>query len=139
MQGEVSIVPFKFKHLPLLHEMLQSQNYLGICDIEMKTLPKIGYIALLNNQPIAAGFLRRVEGGFAQLDTLASNAYFGSQIRHLGVSQVVDTLLAEAKRLKILGIISVTADKGTLERALSLGFRALDDQKVIVLPLPRSV
>lgn len=135
MLDEVSIVPFKYKHLPLLHEMLKSQNYLGICYIEMKTLPKIGFIALLNNQPIAAGFLRRVEGGFAQIDTLASNAYFGSQIRHAGVSKVVDSLIEEAKHLKLRGIISVSSDTGTLKRAIDLGFKALDDQKVIVLPL----
>lgn len=130
----VNITPFKFKHLPQLLEMLSSQKYNGMADINMKTLPKVGYIATMNGQPIAAGFLRRVEPCFAQLDTLVSNAYFGSTIRHLGVSSVVDALLNEAKRLKLKGIISLTGDKGTLERAKSLGFHVVD-QTVIALSL----
>ena len=132
LNHSVNITPFKFKHLPQLLEMLESQKYAGISDITMKTLPKVGFIATMNGQPIAAGFLRRVEPCFAQLDTLASNAYFGSNIRHL--SSVVDALLNEAKRLKLKGIISLTGDKGTLERAKSLGFHVVD-QTVIALSL----
>lgn len=100
----------------------------------MKTLPKIGYIVLLNKQPIAAGFLRRVEPTFAQIDTLCSNAYFGSQIRHIGITKVVDALISDAKSLKLDGILALTEDEGTINRALSLGFHIVD-QKVIGLPL----
>ena len=114
--------------------MLKNQQYMGISNIEMKTLPKIGYICLLNDQPIAAGFLRRVEGGFAQIDTLASNPHFGSQIRHEGISLVVSTLIEEAKRLKLNGILSLTNDSGILERAKSIGFHVIGET-AIGLPL----
>lgn len=127
-------MPFKFKHLKLLHEMLESQSYIGISDIKMKTLPKVGYIALMNGKPIAAGFLRRVEPCFAQLDTLCSNAYFGSKIRHLGVGKVVDSLIEDAKALKLEGILAYTSDKGTLDRAIGLGFHIVP-QTLIALPL----
>lgn len=130
----LNIVPFKFKHLEQLHEMLKSQNYLDISHIEMQTLPKVGYITLLNDQPIAAGFLRRVEPHFAQLDTLVSNAYFGSQVRHEGINLVVAELLADAKRLKLKGIIALTEDKGILKRAKSLGFHTVE-HTVIALRL----
>jgi hypothetical protein len=30
--------------------------------------PKIGYVAYDRNEPIAIGFIRKVEGGFGQLD-----------------------------------------------------------------------
>lgn len=135
MAVEVSIVPFKYKHLELLIEMLKSRDYMGVSEITMKTLPKIGYIALMGNQPIAAGFLRRVEGGYAQLDTLCSNAYFGSEIRHRGIQLVVDTLVNDAKSLKLSGIIAFTSDKGTLERALSIGFHVVASELVIGLSL----
>jgi len=62
--------------------------------------------------PVPAGFLRRVEPCYAQIDTLVSNAYCGSIMRHEGISKVVDALLADAKRLKLKGIIAHTADKG---------------------------
>lgn len=135
---EIDLIPFKFKHLELLYELLQSQNYIGIANITMDTLPKAGYIALLNNQPIAAGFLRRVEGGFGQIDTLASNTFFGSQVRHAGISAVVDALINDAKTLKMKGIIALSSDKGTLLRAEGLGFHVVN-QTVIALPLESPV
>jgi hypothetical protein len=131
---EVNVIPFKFKHLELLHEMLKSQNYARICDIEMRTLPKIGYIALLNNQPIAAGFLRRLEPSFAQIDTLVSNAHFGSIIRHQGIQLVVSSLIQDAKALQLEGILATTSDTGVLSRAKELGFVEVD-QKLIALKL----
>lgn len=100
----------------------------------MKTLPKIGYIATLNNQPIAAGFLRRVEPSFAQIDTLCSSSHFGSQIRHIGISKVVTALVQDAKDLKLDGILGFSMDEGTIQRALSMGFHMLD-QKVVGLAL----
>ncbi len=123
---EISVVPFKFSHLPLLYDMLKSQQYLGISHITMKNLPKIGYIALLKKQPIATGFLRRVEGGYAQIDGLASNPYFGSQVRHEGMSRVVNSLIAEAKDLRLEGILGITKDLGILKRATELGFERVE-------------
>lgn len=111
-----------------------AQGYLGVSAITMKTLPKIGYISLLNNHPIAAGFLRRVEGGYAQLDTLVSNPYFGSKIRHIGIKKVVASLIDDAKTLKLQGIIAFTADQGVLKRAADLGFHTID-QRLIALKL----
>ncbi len=100
----------------------------------MKRLPKVGYIAFMGDHPIAAGFLRRVEGGYAQLDTLVSNAQFGSQIRHEGIKKVVDSLIDEAKVLKLAGIIAFTADVGTLSRAEAIGFHVVK-QSIIALRL----
>lgn len=101
----------------------------------MKSLPKIGYLALMNNHPIAAGFLRRVEGGYGQIDTLASNRHFGSLVRHEGISKVVNELINEAKLLKLHGIVSYTHDDGILKRANALGFQE-SISSVITLKLP---
>lgn len=120
----------------MLVEMHKSQNYLNMSALSMRTLPKCGFIVTLGTQPIAAGFLRRLEPCFAQLDTLVSNAHFGSQIRHMGISLVVDTLISEAKHLKLEGIIALTQDNGTLMRASGLGFH-LVEQQVIALPLKK--
>lgn len=130
----ITILPFKFKHLPLLHELLTSNLYEGICHIDMKTLPKIGYIVLLGKVPIAAGFLRRLEPCFAQIDTLASNAYLGSIIRHQGITMVVDELITHAKALNLKGIVSHTNNPGVLKRAEILGFHVVSET-IIALPL----
>lgn len=130
----ITILPFKFKHLPLLHDLLTSNQYEGICHIDMKTLPKIGYIVLLGKVPIAAGFLRRLEPCFAQIDTLASNAYMGSLVRHQGITMVVDALIADAKVLKLKGIVSHTSNQGVLKRAEVLGFHVVKET-IIALPI----
>lgn len=123
---EISLIPFRYKYLKSLHDLLNSNDFIGISDVNMKTLPKIGYIAMMNGHPIAAGFLRRVEGGYAQLDTLTSNKFFGSQIRHEGIKKVVDALINDAKDLQLRGIIAFTRDLGILSRAEDIGFKTLE-------------
>lgn len=114
--------------------MLESRNYLGLSDINMQTLPKIGYIALLNKYPIAAGFLRRVEGNYAQIDGLTSSPGYGSLIRNKGIELIVNALIDEGKSLRLHGIIGFTSDGGILARAEGLGFHKVA-QTIIALPL----
>lgn len=134
MDNEISIVPFKFKYLSMLTEMLVDRQVTWLDTVTMKTLPKIGYIALMNNQPIAAGFLRKVEGGYAQMDTLVSSPYFGSKIRNIGINKVVDCLLEEAKDLKLTGILAFTGEQSIIDRAKERGFEVFD-QKLIGMRL----
>lgn len=120
--------------MPLLVELHETQKS-DTSILNYRTLPKIGYIATLGNKtPIAAGFLRRLEPCYAQIDTLVSNAYFGSIIRHEGIQKVVDSLIEEARRLKLEGIVCHTQDKGTLARAEALGFHIVP-QTIIALSL----
>lgn len=130
----VNITPFKFKHLDMLIELHESQNSPTAKHIEYKTLPKIGFIAYMGKIPVAAGFLRRVEPCYAQIDTLVSNGMYGSLIRNEGITKVVDSLIEEAKRLKLKGIICHTRDKGTLARAETLGFHIVPET-IIALSL----
>ena len=94
----------------------------GISSEFAKYLPKIGYITMLNDQPIAAGFLRRMEGPYAQLENLISNPYFGSQVRHNGITLVVQALLDEAKSLKLKGVWAFTTDESIIRRSKTVGF-----------------
>ena len=122
----VYILPFKFKYLEQLKEMhLSRDNALG-CDLTMKDLPKIGYIAFIGKHPVAAGFLRRVEPSYGQLDTFLSNPYFGSQIRHQGLTLVTDALLQDAKDLGLSGVLAFTKDASILDRAIARGFKPCD-------------
>ncbi len=101
----------------------------------MKTLPKIGYMAIMNGYPVAAGFLRKVEGGYAQLDTLTTAAHYGGQIRHKAIELVLTELLNEAKVLKLNGIIAFTDDISIIKRSQSMGFNVLSSQTLISLKL----
>ena len=110
----------------MLLDMLTGQEYMALDDFAYKTLPKIGYIALLDKSPVAAGFLRKVEGNVvAQIDSLVSNPYFGSIVRHRGISMVIDQLTADAKELKLKGVYAFTIEPSVIERAESIGFHVL--------------
>jgi hypothetical protein len=120
--AQINIIPFKRSHINMLHEMLESQDF-DPKGITYESLPKIGYIAMLGDQPIAAGFLRRVECDIiAQIDGLVSNKMFGSVIRHEGISKIVDTLIMSAKSLKLQGLIAFTTDITIIKRAEVAGF-----------------
>lgn len=124
---KVHIVPFKYKHLTHLVEMHKQQDYEGLDEMTMQHLPKIGYIAYLDKHPIAAGFLRKVEGGLvAQMDNLVSNPQFGSIIRHKAISLVVDQLILDAKSLKLKGIYAFSTEDAVVKRATSIGFISLN-------------
>ena len=121
---ELNITPFKFKHYKALIEMLKSRGF-PTDKIIMKTLPKIGYMVYFGKEPVAAGFLRRVEGGFAQLDGFVSSPFFGSNVRNQGISLVTDTLIQEAKALKLNGVIAFSQDDGISKRIQELPFTIL--------------
>lgn len=109
--------------------MLKDQNYQE--SITFKSLPKIGYIAMIDDEPVAAGFLRRVEGDVvAQLDGLTSNPYFGGMIRHEGITVVVNQLILEAKILKLKGIIAFSLDSSVIKRAEVIGFTRLSHEVI---------
>lgn len=130
----LNLLNFKHKHYLLLQEMLADQACPWKEFISYKTLPKTGYIILLQDQPIAAGFLRKVEGGFGQFDTFATNPYFGSKIRHEAIELIVNALMDDAKRLKLHGILAFTHDNGILSRSLEKGYQLLPD-KLLALKL----
>lgn len=114
----MDIFPFTPGDLPDLIEMHRSNN------LELGNyLPEIGFIVRDNqNKPIAAGFLRRVEGGLAQLDTYVTNAKAFAIDRHNAIDLLTQTLLNTAKNLNISGLIIITQIESIANRALKLGF-----------------
>lgn len=109
--------------------MLKSNDYPNFDKVSLKTLPKIGYIAMLGDHSIAAGFLRRVECDvIAQIDGLTSNPDFGSVLRHEAISLIVNQLILEAKQLKLQGVIAFTVDKSIIMRAEVIGFTKINHQ-----------
>lgn len=121
------------KHDKDLIDALHLSNNIDNTDIS-DNLPEIGFIATEGAIAVAAGFLRKVEGGYAQIDTLVSNKQMPAEMRHIALAGIVDALINEAKHLKLKGIISFTSDESVLLRAVATGFQ-VSSQAVIVLPL----
>lgn len=111
--------------------MLNTQSF-DVSHVPKESMPAIGFVTYADGAPSAAGFLRRVEGGFAQLDGLVTNANLSGDIRSSSIDLVVENLLSEAKRLNLKGIIAFSRDTNTLIRAAAFGFKDID-QRVIVM------
>jgi hypothetical protein len=130
----IEVTEFQLDFIDIVKGMHLSQNSPSAFTLHPDTLPKIGYIASDSALHIAAGFLRIVEGGYAQIDSLVSNADAPAEMRNKGINLVVDSLINKAKELKLKGIISFTSDKSVVLRAVDIGFH-VSNQVVIVLPL----
>ncbi len=92
---------------------------------QITELPKIGYAAFDGKVMVAAAFLRRMEGGYAQIDGLTSNPYESADARHRGIDLVVSRLLKHAKELHISHVTFTSEDEGTILRSQKYGFKKL--------------
>jgi hypothetical protein len=118
----MNLLPFKHRHYKELISLLSANECPWLGTVNYKTLPKIGYLAEVNGTMVAAGFLRKVEGGYGQLDTFVTNPYLGSQVRHEGIELVTNALLEEARTLEMIGILITSRDTGIISRAKERGF-----------------
>ena len=101
---------------------MKDQDHPEASSITLKSLPRIGYIAMLEDQPIAAGFLRKIEGNKGILDLLISNPYFGDIIQQKGMSKVLEQLILDTKQLELNSIFALPMDTMTSNRLKALGF-----------------
>lgn len=121
-----------FEYICLMHNTQNSPLAEVLTALDV---PQLGYIVMQQEDVlVCAGFLRMLEGGYAMIDTMVTNAELSSEIRHKGLSILVDRLIADAILLELKGIISLTSDTGVINRALTLGFKEIN-QKVISLEL----
>jgi hypothetical protein len=128
----IKVLPFKYKHYGMLLTMLEDQKTAWLPTVSYKTLPKIGYIAILGKHPVAAGFLRRIEGGYGYVDTVVSNPHFGSQVRHDAISRIFELIMQEASDIGLVGVLGSTTDQGILKRALEWGYNICPDTLISI-------
>ena len=95
----VSVVKFdKKRHFASLLELHVMQGYKHLEQLTRDSIPKIGFVALTDDEiPIAMGFLRLVEGGYAQIDTFVSNPEIPGEIRHEALNEITNLLISKAK------------------------------------------
>lgn len=121
----MDVIPYEAK----LHNRYISQ-WLASRDLKnnfANDLPEIGYITVDRNRPIAAGFIRRMEGNFAMLDSLITDPLAVAELRSKAIDLVVTKLIKEAKLLEIKHFFAFSKDANTIERSLKHGFMKLPD------------
>ena len=87
-------------------------------------LPEMGLIAIEENEVVAFGFLRKVEGPYAMLDSYLTNPTIAPEVRDKALDRITRKLISIAKVNHINKLIAFSADAHTIERAATLGFVA---------------
>lgn len=93
-------------------------------------VPKVGFIVSNEEQLVCAGFLRMCEGNYALLDSLISNPWQYPEARDKAIDLVVESLINEAKLLKLKKIVAHSKDLNTLVRSKKHGFIPLPHQLI---------
>lgn len=91
----------------------------------LDTLPAEGFVAFNEGTPVAAGFLRKCEGGYCLIDSLISNPNEPSAIRNKALDSISMACVELAKAHKFKHIIAFTVDKNVILRSEKHGFRLL--------------
>lgn len=120
------------EHNNILKSWLKARDHYLPVDEEM---PETGLIAYYDNIPAAAVFLRKVEGGYGQIDGLTSNPDLESSVRSDALDMVINHILIIAKNDGIKQLISFTSDKNTLLRSLRHGFAKFPTHTVVMIDL----
>lgn len=116
------------EHKPVLQSWMVSHNrYFP----DWNRLPAIGYIAYnASGCPVAAGFLRKVEGGMAQIDDYMTNPDANRTDRRVGIDEVTVKILSTAKECGIKDITGLSTVDSIVEISQNHGF-ILAPHKVI--------
>ena len=85
-------------------------------------MPDVGFVCKRGDYPIAAGFLRQIEGENALFDSLITNPGASSEFRHIALDLVVNAVIEAAKKRGIRQIIAYSVDDSTLKRAIRHDF-----------------
>jgi hypothetical protein len=111
------------KHTKAMIQLLESR---GMAVDLINDLPEIGVIAYRNDIPVAAGFIRRMEGSYGLMDSYITNATESSSTRHKALSRITEALIEKAKEEGISKLLAFSSDQNTYQRSLMHGFIAMD-------------
>lgn len=120
----MEVVPFDTEHKRYIHNWLLER---GLATRVIEDLPALGYITLDRGRPIAAGFIRLMEGGFGMMDSLITDPSAPGEIRSKAIDLVVTKLLKQAKSAGVKHIFAFSRDNNTLERSIKHGFKKLPE------------
>jgi len=82
----------------------------------IESLPKRGWIAFKDGDPVGAIFLRSGEG-FGMIDSLITNPSFSSEDRHIAIEFLMNKLIKQAKQMKFTKLIALSSDKSAIMRS----------------------
>lgn len=94
-------------------------------------MPETGFIAYSDGEPVAALFIRLVEGYGAQLDGLTSNPKAPANVRNEALDSVIYHCIERAKQLDLKQLLAFSLDEHTLTRVERIGFKPIEHKAII--------
>lgn len=94
-------------------------------------LPEVGFVVYEEDHFIAAGFLRKCEGGYGMMDSYITDPKMPAPWRNQALEMITKRLVKKSKALKMKHVIGFCVDVNTILRSLRHGF-VLTEHKVIV-------
>ena len=92
-------------------------------DSMVDSLPKVGVMAeWLDGTPVAAGYLRVVEGGYAIIDSLIADPASDKTRRNEALDGIITRLIVDGRRLGMKSLLAICELPATIERAKTHGF-----------------
>lgn len=124
------IIPFKrSKHKKYYQKLIANRDLPDYSH----DLPKFGLIALHNNEPIAIGFLRKMEGGYAMMGEYMTNPQSLPEVRDRALDLITYKLIKIAKSSGLKGIMAFTKEQNIIDRATKHGFVVTPDKFIAIL------
>lgn len=115
------LIPYEVElHKTRVQQMLLSQN---MDPAYADNLPHYSWIALENDEPVAFGGIRMVEGGMAIMDSYLTNATSSSELRSKALDWLTRKLILISKHLNITKLIAFSESENIFNRAKSHGFQ----------------
>lgn len=115
------VIPYSNKtHINYARALLELR---GMDFSFLEELPEHGLIALEQGMPVALGFIRRVEGSYAMVDSYVTNPNYSSETRHKALDRITKKLLSWCKANHISKVLSFSSDGGIISRAINNGFQ----------------
>jgi hypothetical protein len=103
-----------------LHAWLTAREMDG--DTLLSQLPAQGFVAWQEGRPVAAGFLRRCEGGMGMLDSFVSDPNAPAADRHEALELLTQRVMKAAEDAGLSGLLATSQDENTIARAIRNGF-----------------
>lgn len=114
------VIPYNpDKHQALLQEVLDIRH---IKEDVVKDLPEFGLVALNHDEFVAAGFIRKIEGYYAMLDSYISNPSVSPLTRDQALDIITAKLVSISKEHGVEKLLAFSADTNTIERSIRHGF-----------------
>ena len=120
-----------------METLYQWMRHRGLPCPRIDDMPAIGVVAYVDGKEVAMAFLRRVEGGFAQLDGLVTDETAPGAHRHEAIEAAVQAIVSKAKELGIKSLMATSQHKNTVMRACSLHGFTIEPTVVLSLNLSR--